>query len=197
VLGEDEAGIAYEIGTLSKVLAPALRIGYILGPPGELMSAIVQTTSDTGFSAPLFVQEMAAWLVDERIDEQLKAVNAGYRAKAVAVRAALERELGPHLEATIGGRAGFYFYLTMKRVETHPESRFFRILTRTTGEVELDGPAGAARPKVIYIPGTYCVAERGELAEVGRRQLRLSYGFEEVPRLESALRLMREAAEQA
>jgi 2-aminoadipate transaminase len=183
ILPIDDLGIAYEIGTLSKVIAPALRIGYLLGPDRPFLHAMIQKTSDTGFSAPPFVQEMAGYILENGIDEQLRAVNAGYREKAQAVRAAIEEQLGPFVAECRGGSAGFYFYLTMKSVETHPASPFFHQLTEAPG----------GQPRIIYIPGEYCVHPRGDLAEVGRRQLRLSYGFESTGAIVRALSLMRAA----
>jgi 2-aminoadipate transaminase len=187
VLPYDDFEIAYEIGTLSKVIAPALRVGYLLGPDGPFLQAMIQKTSDSGFSAPPFVQEMAAYILDHGIEEQLCAVNAGYRQKALAVRAGIERALGPYLADCRGGSAGFYFYLTMREVETHPGARFFRLLTEAPGGL----------PRVIYIPGEYCVHPRGDLAALGRRQLRLSYGFESTETIVRAIGLMREAIPRA
>jgi DNA-binding transcriptional MocR family regulator len=190
----DARGLVYELGTVSKILAPALRVGYMMGPDSDLMRAMVQRISDVGFSAPLVTQEMASYLLDNHCRRQVESVNAGYREKARAVRGWLDEHLGEHLEHVVGGQAGFYFYLTFREIETGEGSRFFKFLSRTTGDEDVDGPAGARKPRLVYIPGEICVHPRGELVEVGRRQLRLSYGFEKLERIGEAVRLMAEAA---
>ena len=191
--GFDEMGLVFEVGTLSKILAPALRIGYLIGPPGPFVDALVQHTSDAGFSAPLINQEIASHLLEHHAPGQIRAVNEGYAHKARLVRAFIDEKLGAAVDACTGGRAGFYFYLTLAGIETGVESPLFRCMSRRTGETSIDrDPDGDTRPRVIYIPGQFCVHPAGELVDEGRRQLRISYGFEEVERIRQAVELMAE-----
>ncbi|NOQ29439.1 MAG: hypothetical protein GQ566_04970 [Methanosarcinales archaeon] len=59
----------------------------------------------------------------------------------------------------------------------------------------IDGSPGEKKPRVLYLPGEFCVHPKGNMAEVGRRQMRLSYGFEEPCRIEDAIGYLREGVD--
>ncbi len=177
----------FEIGTLSKIFAPALRIGYIICPDNNFAKIMSQRTSDIGFSSPLINQEIAAWLLNNYIQVQRESVNKGYQNKATFIKQLFSEHLSNYLESYTGGDAAFYFYLTFKNIRTDKNSRFFNYLSRTTGNLAVDGQH-EKQPRLVYIPGTIC-----SKTPKAKYQLRLSYGFEAPEVFERAVKLMAEA----
>ena len=182
-------GNVFEVGTLSKVIAPALRIGYIITSDEEISGLLIQRTSDIGFSASLINQEIASWLIDNYIEIQKKNVNFGFKEKAKAIKHLLHTELGNYLTELRGGDAGFYFYLTLDGIETQENSKFFNFLARKTGIPEIDGVPDKL-PRLIYVPGTICSSSLQ-----AKYQLRLSYGFEDIKVFAKAIAMIKEACD--
>jgi len=148
---------------------------------------------ESGFSAPLICQEIASHILDHHVGGQIEKVKQGYHEKAIQTKKWIDELLGDSVTECRGGQAGFYYYLTFDGIHTDEDSTFFKFLTRTTGIVEIDGPTEDKNPRVLYIPGQYCVHSRGSLTEIGKRQLRLSYGFEELNNIHRALQMMQDA----
>ncbi len=135
----DTEETVYEIGTLSKVFSPALRIGFIIGPKGSpLLKSLIQWNSDVGFSAPLITQEISAELIKRYGIKQFKSVNDGYREKGTFFRQQFVEKMKNNIESITGGDAGFYLYLTLKGINTERGSLLFNMLSRKTGNKDWD-----------------------------------------------------------
>ena len=187
----DKNELVFEIGTFSKILAPALRIGYLLCYNQEICELLTQRNSDIGFSASLINQEIAARLLEKNINKQKRVVNRGYRRKAQTIEALFKRKLGKYIETYTGGNAGFYYYITFKEIKTNKFSRFYQFLTRTTGEAIIDGHP-EKKPRVVYIPGEICSD-----SEKASFQLRFSYGFENIRNIRKGIQIISEACDYA
>jgi GntR family transcriptional regulator/MocR family aminotransferase len=103
----DSAGAVIYVGTLSKVLAPALRIGYLVAPPplAERFAALRSITDGQG--DPITEVAVADLIEEGELQRHLRRVRGVYRARRDAIAAALRRELGDHLAFTVppGGMA--------------------------------------------------------------------------------------------
>jgi 2-aminoadipate transaminase len=87
-------GEAVYLGSLSKILAPGLRLGYVVAPPA-LYPKLLQAKQAADLHTPGFNQRIA-WEVlnDGLLDRHLPAVRDRYRAQRDAMQSALERHLG-------------------------------------------------------------------------------------------------------
>ncbi len=85
-------GVIY-LGSFSKVLAPGLRLGYLVAPP-HVMPKLLQAKQAADLHSPGFNQRMVAQMLQGGfLDRHVPTIRALYKAQRDAMLAALEREM--------------------------------------------------------------------------------------------------------
>jgi GntR family transcriptional regulator / MocR family aminotransferase len=94
----DTSGQVVYVGSFSKTLLPALRLGFMVTPP-SLRSAVHRAKYVTDWHSPILAQAALARFMDEGgFARHLRKVSAVYRERHEIISSALASDLGDHLE---------------------------------------------------------------------------------------------------
>jgi 2-aminoadipate transaminase len=97
LLSMNPGGVVY-LGSFSKVLAPGLRVGYLIAPP-TLHRKLVQAKQAADLHTPSFTQRLVhAVIKDGFLDQHLPQVRTLYAAQCRAMLEAMQRHFPPGVE---------------------------------------------------------------------------------------------------
>lgn len=139
------------IGSFSKSLAPALRLGYIVAG-WDVLSRILATKSDAGSSA--LAQMVVADYVENHFDDHVEALRAGLRAKLDVLIEALGEEFGTSAELSVP-EGGIFLWL---KLPDHVDVRTFAEAALARGLAFNPGPDWACEPEAAKSHMRLCFA---------------------------------------
>jgi GntR family transcriptional regulator / MocR family aminotransferase len=154
-------------GTLSKSLAPGLRLGWLVVPPDLLDDVLAARRATDGMTASLIQASFAVFLERGDLDRHLRRSRRVYRERRDVLVAALAREL-PEVRVE-GVSAGLNAFVTLPPGWDSTEV------------------AAAARRRGI---GVYPLDDELAGAEMRRRSLVLGYGMFRPDRIDEGIRIL-------
>ncbi len=161
----DEAGLVLYVSSFSKIIAPALRLGWIVAPPALGSKLTVLRESLDLESSQLLQRTAAEFLQRGYLEPHVRDLNAANLVRRDAMGAALQRELGGLAEWS-EPEGGLFLWVRL------PEA------VDTSDLLPL-----ALRRQVAFIPGVSFSAEGGH-----RNALRLNYSNNTPERIDEGLR---------
>lgn len=166
-----EAGTVLGLGSVSKILAPGLRLGWVQAAPRHMTRLYTAGLLDSGGGLNPFTSALVRVVLEEGwADAYLDGLHAVYRQRIAVLDAALQTEIGDTVRyATPTG--GYFFWLQL------PET--------LDGEMLLQR---AVARKVSFRPGVRFSGCGGL-----RNHIRLSFAFYEEDQLREGVRRLRAA----
>ena len=158
------------LGSFSKVLAPGLRLGYVIAPHA-LMPKLLQAKQAADLHTPGFNQRVVYEVIRNGfLDQHVPTIRARYKAQRDAMRAALEAHMPKGCRWAVPS-GGMFFWVEL------PEGT----------------DAAALLPKAVtlgmaYVPGAAFFAEAPRL-----NTLRLSFVTVAAPEIERGVKLLAQA----
>src|SRR5579859_1162212 len=161
----DEAGRVFYISSFSKIIAPAMRLGWIVAPV-EVQSKLAVLRESLDLESSQLLQRLVTEFVSRGcLEPHLQALNAANQARHAAMRAALEPELG------------------VLATWTEPEGGLFMWVTLAEGLDAAELLTAAFEQKLAYIPGA-----NFSPAGLGANTLRLNYSNNTPERIAEGVR---------
>ena len=159
------------IGSFSKIMAPGLRLGWLIAEPEHIQRCVNCGTSQMGGGAnPFTAHVVAEYCRAGHLDPQIARLRQVYRHRRDVTLAALERHMPPGVTWT-RPRGGFFVWLTL------PEG------------ISVGPLREAAREQgVLFVPGTGFFVGGG-----GQRNLRLAFSFVPPDEIERGVAILAQA----
>jgi 2-aminoadipate transaminase len=136
IKAHDQAGFVFYVGSFSKMVAPAMRLGWIVASPALLPQITVLRESLDIESSALIQRVIADFLESGSLEPHLQQLNQANHQRCLALLEALERHLGDVATWT-QPEGGLFVWVTLM-----PEIDAWRLFPR------------AVEAKVAYIPGS-------------------------------------------
>jgi 2-aminoadipate transaminase len=157
------------LGSFSKVLAPGLRLGFLVAPPA-LYPKLLQAKQAADLHSPSFNQRMAARVLEgDFLERHLPRIRALYRSQRDAMLAALEREMKGLDVQWNAPQGGMFLWARLPR-----------------GLSALDLLPRAVQANVAFVPGAAFYAGEGDDPEA-LRTLRLSFVTATVEQIDTGI----------
>jgi GntR family transcriptional regulator/MocR family aminotransferase len=164
----DRSGRVLYAGTVSKVMFPALRIGYLVMPP-SLREALLaaKAFADTG-TAQLEQRVLADFIAQGFFERHLRRARLRNASRRRALLAALARELGDAVEV-VGANAGLHVVAWLRDVRPRELRALRDLAARRDVGIHPISPFYATRPRRAGILLGYAALDEAAIGEGVRR----------------------------